>query len=52
MNRDKKNSVWLAAQYIVTIAGAFVTLKLNIDHFGKEIFGTWLIFASLWGSVR
>ena len=49
MNRDKKNSVWLAAQYIVTIAGAFVTLKLNIDHFGKEIFGTWLIFASLWG---
>lgn len=28
---------------------SFITLKLNVDHFGTELFGMWIVFASLWG---
>lgn len=49
MSEDKKNSLWLALQYSVSIIAAFITLKLNIDHYGKELFGVWLIFSSVWG---
>jgi len=46
-NRD--NSLWLAIQYSLSIIFSLVTLKLNLEHFGKELFGYWILVASLWG---
>jgi O-antigen/teichoic acid export membrane protein len=51
---NKKNSTWLAFQYIATLIISFVTLKLNLQYFGSELFGVWLVFLSFWalgGSV-
>jgi O-antigen/teichoic acid export membrane protein len=49
MNRDKKNSFWLAMNFIITSVLALVMLKLNIENFGNQKFGIWLILSSIWG---
>jgi O-antigen/teichoic acid export membrane protein len=49
MNQDKRNSLWLAIQYSVTIIFSLITLKLNLIHYGKDLFGSWILISSLWG---
>ncbi len=49
MYSDKKNSFWLSIQYLSTLIFSFITLKINLSSFGKELFGIWLLFASFWG---
>jgi O-antigen/teichoic acid export membrane protein len=49
MNLDKRNSLWLAIQYSITILFSLITLKLNLSNFGKELFGSWILLSSLWG---
>lgn len=49
MASNKKNSFWLAIQFTTTMLFSFITLKLNVDQFGAELFGMWIVFASLWG---
>lgn len=49
MNSDKKNSFWLALQFIISFSSTLITLKLNLDLYGKEMFGIWLLLFSLWG---
>lgn len=46
--KDKKNSFWLALQYILSIIVAFSIIKINIMNYGEELFGMWLIFLSIW----
>lgn len=48
-NSDKRDSIWLAIQYMVSILFSFVIVKLNVMHYGNELYGMWIIFASLWG---
>ena len=45
---DKKNSSWLALQYIITVAFSFISIKINISYFGEELFGIWILFISIW----
>ena len=52
MNQDRRNSLWLATQYIVTIVFSLVTLKLNLTNYGNELFGYWILVSSLWGFGR
>ncbi len=52
MQTDKANSLWLAIQYGLAIIFSLVTLKLNLEHFGKELFGYWILIASMWGFGR
>lgn len=49
MHSDKKNSAWLSINFISLSIISVITLKLNIDHYGKELFGTWIILSSIWG---
>jgi O-antigen/teichoic acid export membrane protein len=49
MNQDKKNSFWLAMNFIITSVLALVMLKLNIENFGNQKFGIWLLLSSIWG---
>lgn len=49
ISSDRKNSTWLAVQFIVTLVASLVILKLNIQSFGKEVFGIWIVLASIWG---
>lgn len=44
----KKNSFWLALQYIIAIVFSFFVLKLNLMHYGEELYGLWLLFFSFW----
>jgi O-antigen/teichoic acid export membrane protein len=46
--QDKKNSYWLALQYILSVVIAFTVIKINITYFGEQLFGMWLIFFSVW----
>lgn len=46
---NKKNSFWLAFQYITVILSSFITLKLNISHFGIDLFGVFILISSFWG---
>lgn len=46
---NKKNSKWLAIQYIIVILASFITIKLNISHFGTELFGIFILISSFWG---
>ena len=46
---NKKNSFWLAFQYITVILTSFITLKLNISHFGLDLFGVFILISSFWG---
>ena len=52
MNQEKRNSLWLAIQYIVAIIFSLITLKLNLLTYGKELFGSWILISSLWGFGR
>jgi len=45
---DKKNSSWLALQYILTVVFSFISIKINISNFGEELFGIWILFISIW----
>lgn len=45
---DKKNSSWLAFQYIITVVFSFISIKINISNFGEELFGIWILFISIW----
>ncbi len=47
--RDFRNSIWLAAQYLVLIGFSFLGLKLNLLSFGKEAFGVWVLLLSVFG---
>lgn len=47
MSSGKRSSFWLALHYISTMVFSFISLKLNIENFGTEIFGVWIIFSSL-----
>ncbi len=49
MSSDKKNSIWLSFQFVVKLVFALFALKINLENFGNELFGTWLLFASIWG---
>ncbi|MFA7420485.1 MAG: oligosaccharide flippase family protein [Melioribacteraceae bacterium] len=46
---EKRNSIWLSVQFLFSIIISFVSIKLNILSFGSEVFGIWIILASLWG---
>ncbi len=46
--KDKKNSFWLALQYVLSIIVAFTIIKINIMNYGEELFGMWLIFLAIW----
>lgn len=49
MSENFRNSSWLAFQYVFTIISALISLKINIQHFGEVIFGTWVLLAAIWG---
>jgi O-antigen/teichoic acid export membrane protein len=49
---DKRNSLWLSMQFIISISFSLLTLKINIHHFGAENFGIWLLLISIWGLGR
>lgn len=49
MQSDKKNSFWLAINFILISVISVITLKMNIEHFGRVKFGIWLVISSLWG---
>lgn len=48
MKSDGTNSFWLAVQYLSTLLISFITIKLNMMHFGNELFGMWIALTSLW----
>jgi O-antigen/teichoic acid export membrane protein len=52
LTRDRRNSLWLAIQYTLTILFSLITLKLNLLNYGEEVFGSWILVASLWGFGR
>ena len=49
---NRKNSLWLAIQFCLIIVFSLITLKLNLMHYGKELFGSWILVASMWGIGR
>ena len=49
MYSNRKNSGWLSFQFIVMLLVALITLKLNLTHYGAHQFGSWILFASIWG---
>ena len=46
---DRKNSLWLAIQFIFSLTSSLIMLKLNLTHFGDKVFGVWILLASIWG---
>ena len=49
MPQNKKNSIWLAIQFVSSLIFSLITLKLNLLHFGEQIFGIWILMISFWG---
>ncbi len=49
MSSDKTNSIWLSLQFITKLVFALIALKINLINFGDELFGIWLLLASIWG---
>lgn len=49
MNRDKKNAAWLATNFIISSISSLLILKLNLENFGNQRFGIWLLLSSIWG---
>ena len=49
MFADKKNSFWLSAQFSMTLIVSLINLKINLVHFGSQLFGIWLMLAAIWG---
>ena len=46
---NKKNHIWLSIQYSTSVIISLITLKLNLLHFGAEVFGYWILISSIWG---
>lgn len=46
---EKRNNIWLAAHYILTMVASLVSLKFNLMNFGSETFGIWVLISSIWG---
>lgn len=49
MHSDRKNSVSLATQFIITLGSSLIALKINLLNYGQDVFGIWIILASIWG---
>ena len=49
MQTDKKNSLWLAVQFVISFSVALAIYYLNLSLYKEKLFGAWLILASLWG---
>jgi len=45
---DRKNSIWLSAQFIASVVMYLVTLKINILNYGEHDFGIWIVLTALW----
>jgi len=46
---EKRDNLWLAAHYILTMIASLVSLKFNLMNFGSDIFGVWVLISSIWG---
>lgn len=46
---ERKNNLWLAVHYVITLAGSLLSLKFNLLNFGAELFGVWVLITSIWG---
>lgn len=46
---NRKNSLWLSIQFIISLIFSFITLKLNFLQFGEKAFGIWILMISFWG---
>jgi O-antigen/teichoic acid export membrane protein len=49
LEKNNKNSLWLAGQYSISLVLSLIGLKLNLISFGTEIFSIWLLLFSIWG---
>ncbi|GMU97237.1 oligosaccharide flippase family protein [Ignavibacterium album] len=49
MNKDKQNAIWLSANFIFTSLSSLIIIKLNLENFGNQKFGIWLLLSSIWG---
>ena len=49
MDKNKKNSFWLSAQYLSTLIFSLINLKLNLNNYGETAFGIWITLFSFWG---
>ena len=49
MQTDKRNSLWLAIQFVISFSIALAVYYLNLSLYKEKLFGAWLILASLWG---
>lgn len=49
MQTDRKNSLWLSVQFVISFSVALGVYYLNLDLYKEKMFGAWLILASLWG---
>ena len=49
MDKNNRNSLWLASQYAVSLVLSLVGLKLNLLSFGGQMFSIWLLIFSIWG---
>jgi len=46
---ERRDNIWLAGHYILTMVTSLITLKFNIMNFGSDIFGVWVLLSSIWG---
>ena len=46
---SKKDNIWLAGHYILTMLTSLLALKFNLMNFGAELFGVWVLLSSIWG---
>ncbi len=46
---ERKNNLWLAVHYVITLAGSLLSLKFNLLNFGADLFGVWVLITSIWG---
>jgi O-antigen/teichoic acid export membrane protein len=49
LEKNKRNSLWLATQYSVSLLLSLIGLKLNLLTFGGPAFSIWLLIFSIWG---
>lgn len=45
---DRRNSIWLSVQFMVTILVSLITLKINILNYGENDFGVWIVLVAIW----
>ena len=46
---DKRNTLWQFIQFTITLVIALIILKINLSHFGSQLFGIWIMLAAVWG---